>query len=98
MAARTFFPTSHSKSTHAVHCMTKALVCYLMAEASSSIMLLIPRDQIRLRNPNNLMRNSSIIVLDYSLPILVPLPLGDQGNPEVIVNTTKRQPVYFISR
>lgn len=68
-----------------------------MPEATGSIMLLIPSDQISLRHPNNLMRNSSIIILDNSLSMLVPLPARNQVNPEVIVNTTEGQPRQFIS-
>jgi hypothetical protein len=60
-------------------------------------MLLIPRDQISLWHPDHLMRNGSIVIFDNSLSILVPLPAGNQVNPEEIVDTTERQPRVFIS-
>lgn len=88
---------SHCQFHHDSTCSTTELlhssVCNFVTQSSSSIMLLIPRNQISLRNSHNLMRHSAIVILDNSLSILVPLPPGDQVNPAVIVDTTQRQPI-----
>jgi hypothetical protein len=81
-------PVRPARQLHDSH----ALVCTLMTQSSSSIMLLIPRSQISLRDPHNLMRHSAIVILDNSLSILVPLPPGNQVNPAVVVDNTHRQP------